>query len=204
MGDFGEGLLKTSGIKPGAKKLSVSVKGDWKTSAAAFGAVLGKATGLQRLEISNVGKVVLDLRADVEQLDQYSGKELGPPAAAFIAAALNPFMRNLQFLDLSNNDLKAEGIEALSGGLAANKTLTHLSLTNNDIKAAGGRAIAKALKANTTLETVSIDTFELPIKQLKGTKPVETLDLSRKELTNPSAIVISRLIENNLVLTSLN
>lgn len=44
----------------------------------------------------------------------------------------------------------------------------------------------------------------LPVKQLKGTEPVETLDLSNKSLGFVSGIAIAKLIEGNAVLTDLN
>ena len=49
---------------------------------------------------------------------------------------------------------------------------------------------------------MNIDGFALPIKKLKGTEPVETLDLSFKELGPNSAIMIASLIGANSSLTS--
>ena len=51
---------------------------------------------------------------------------------------------------------------------------------------------------------VNLDGFALPIKKLKGTEPVETLNLSRKGLGVLSAIVIAKLIEFNAVLKKLS
>jgi len=51
---------------------------------------------------------------------------------------------------------------------------------------------------------VNIDGFALPIKQLKGTEPVESLNFSSKELGPASAIVIASLIGANPSLTRLN
>ena len=48
---------------------------------------------------------------------------------------------------------------------------------------------------------MNIDGFALPIKKLKGTEPVETLDFSSKGLGPASAIVISSLISANASLT---
>ena len=48
-----------------------------------------------------------------------------------------------------------------------------------------------------------MDGFALPVKNLKGTDPVETLDLSRKSLCVASAVVIASLIGANGALTSL-
>ena len=51
---------------------------------------------------------------------------------------------------------------------------------------------------------VNLDGYALPIKKLKGTEPVKSLDLSGKKLGVASAIVIASLISVNGGLTSLN
>ena len=48
---------------------------------------------------------------------------------------------------------------------------------------------------------MNLDGFALPVKKLKGTDPVETLDLSSKGLGVSSAIVIASLIGVNGSLT---
>ena len=50
---------------------------------------------------------------------------------------------------------------------------------------------------------VNLDGFALPIKKLKGTDPVESLDFSHKRLGRASAIVIASLIGDNASLTRL-
>ena len=51
---------------------------------------------------------------------------------------------------------------------------------------------------------VNLDGYALPIKKLKGTEPVESLDLSGKNLHVASAIVIASLISVNGALTSID
>ena len=51
---------------------------------------------------------------------------------------------------------------------------------------------------------MNLDGYALPIKKLKGTEPVESLDLSGKNLGVASAIVIASLISVNGALTSIN
>jgi Ran GTPase-activating protein (RanGAP) involved in mRNA processing and transport len=51
---------------------------------------------------------------------------------------------------------------------------------------------------------VNLDGHALPIKKLKGTEPVELLDLSNKRLGVASAIVIASLIGVNGGLTALD
>ena len=51
---------------------------------------------------------------------------------------------------------------------------------------------------------MNLDGYALPIKKLKGTEPVESLDLSHKGLGVASAIVIASLICDNASLTRLD
>lgn len=51
---------------------------------------------------------------------------------------------------------------------------------------------------------VTLDGYKLPIKKLKGTEPVESLNLSRKGLCVASAIVIASLIRDNGSMTDLD
>jgi hypothetical protein len=51
---------------------------------------------------------------------------------------------------------------------------------------------------------VNFDGYALPIKKLKGTEPVESLDLSGKKLGVASTIVIASLISGNSGLTSID
>jgi len=51
---------------------------------------------------------------------------------------------------------------------------------------------------------VNLDGFALPVKKLKGTDPIETLDLSSKNLGFSSAVVIASLIGVNGALTVTN
>ena len=58
--------------------------------------------------------------------------------------------------------------------------------------------------AQVNLDGVNLDGFALPVKKLKGTDPVETLNLSGKKLGVASAVVIASLIGVNGGLTSLD
>ncbi len=51
---------------------------------------------------------------------------------------------------------------------------------------------------------MNLDGFALPVKKLKGTDPVEMLDLSGMNLGVASAVVIASLISVNGGLTSIN
>jgi hypothetical protein len=50
---------------------------------------------------------------------------------------------------------------------------------------------------------VKLDGYALPVKKLKGTDPVETLDLSGKILGVASVVVIASLISVNGALTKI-
>ena len=50
---------------------------------------------------------------------------------------------------------------------------------------------------------MNLDGYALPIKKLKGTEPVESLDLSHKGLGVASAIVIASLIVDNPSVTKI-
>jgi hypothetical protein len=53
------------------------------------------------------------------------------------------------------------------------------------------------------LETLNLDGHPLPVKDLKGIKQVELIDLSEKKLGIASAVVIASLVSYNIVTTSL-
>ena len=59
------------------------------------------------------------------------------------------------------------------------------------------------LTACTLRVQVNLDGYALPIKKLKGTEPVESLDLSGKQLGVASTIVIASLICVNGSLTEM-
>ena len=61
-----------------------------------------------------------------------------------------------------------------------------------------------ALTARDSGAQVNLDGFALPVKKLKGTEPVDTLDLSDKNLKVASAVVIASLIGVNGSLTKID
>ena len=104
----------------------------------------------------------------------------------------------------------ASGIIALAENLKGNSVLTTLNLApflmdSSRIGLEGGRAIADALEVNLVLSKLTMEGLaELSIPQLRGTEPVEALDLSRTGLGVASGIVIAKLLEGNTVLQELN
>eukprot|EP00900_Chrysochromulina_parva_P016438 jgi/Chrpa1/24796/Chrysochromulina_OHIO_Genome00025720-RA len=154
-----------------------------------------------------------------------SENRIGPVGAKSVAAMV-AVTGGLTSLDLSSNqlcgldyigrgDYTAEGITAIADAMRVNGALTSLDLSSNQLcgldlyghgayTAEGITAIADALRVNGALTEVSLDGFALPVKKLKGTDPVETLDLSGKNLGVASAVVIASLISVNGALTSLD
>ena len=132
-----------------------------------------------------------------------SENKLGPEGGVAVAEALK-VNGSLTALRLGDNAIGDEGATALGAALTVNSSLTSLDIHWNKIGAKGGRAIAEALRVNNSLTEINLDNFALPVKKLKGTDPVESLDLSQKGLAVASAIVIASLIGANGSLTSLN
>jgi len=70
--------------------------------------------------------------------------------------------------------------------------------------AGSAMVVAACISKNAVLKTLNVDGHPLPIDELKGATPSESLDLSDKELGVASAIIIGACIKGNRTLTSLN
>ena len=100
------------------------------------------------------------------------------------------------------------------------------SLEDNRVGADGAKALSEALESNSALQTLkyaaahpfpdcqhpltpglsligSLDRHPLEIMKLRGTEPVDSIDLSGKGLTVLSGIVIASLISTNSATKSL-
>ena len=85
------------------------------------------------------------------------------------------------------------------------ESLTKLDLEGKGLGVPEAMVLADVLRSVCTSVTeVNLDGYPLPIKQLKGTEPTESIDLSSRHLGFVSAIVIASLIEGNAVLTTLD
>eukprot|EP00966_Prymnesium_polylepis_P088859 2056179-Prymnesium_polylepis.1 len=78
-----------------------------------------------------------------------------------------------------------------------------LTLVYESIGDAGAIVLAELIKVSGALAELSLDGFTLNILELRGTKPVTSLDLSNKGLGSLSAIVIGKMLEVNGALTEL-
>jgi len=136
------------------------------------------------------------------------GNQIGDGGFQRIGEALkkNPVLTSL---DLYDNNIGPEGAKHISEGLKSNTVLTTLILGGHPysnagkIGAEGAMHIAEAIKNNKALTSLTLDGHALPILELKGVSPVETIELQGKGLTHLSGIVIASCISSNLVLKSL-
>ena len=112
-------------------------------------------------------------------------------------------MTILSSLNLKANYIGTKGAKVIAKALRVNSSLTRLNLCQNQIGDEGAKAIGAALAVNGSLAELNFDGFPLPVKELKGTKPVKFLDLSSKALGRNSAVVIAALIGANDSLTKL-
>jgi hypothetical protein len=136
--------------------------------------------------------------------------------------------------DWGKGTYTAEGLTVIADALRVNGGLTSINLSGNNltnygIDMTGLKELVPALGVNGALTEVrwpsvfgpqivtcseltacalciqvNLDGYALPIKKLKGTEPVESLDLSNKRLGVASAIVIASLIGVNGALTEVH
>ncbi|EOD30779.1 hypothetical protein EMIHUDRAFT_113049 [Emiliania huxleyi CCMP1516] len=143
-------------------------------------------------------------RNEVQTNLNLAGCNIGDESAKAIGSAL-AVNNVLKSLSLPFNRISAAGAAAIAEALRGNEVLTSLDVGDNKIGPTGATAIAEALRVNEVLTQLILDGHELDLPKLRGTDPVESLDLSRKglELGPASAIVIASLIAGNEVLTEL-
>jgi len=112
-------------------------------------------------------------------------------------------------------NLKGRGIETAAAAILAvavshNKVLHSIDLSDNPITdvsqytgdkpksdTKGLLALAKAVQMSPSVEAITLEGGTLPVDQLKGTKKVRVLDLSRKNLSFVSATFMGTLVSGN-------
>lgn len=82
--------------------------------------------------------------------------------------------------------------------------LTSLNLGSFPFDTEEAILLGRALKESETMLTLTLGSFALPVKALKGVEPVTTLDFSRQGVGNAAPTMIAMLIEGNATLTSLD
>ena len=80
-----------------------------------------------------------------------------------------------------------------------------VDISDNGLTGADVASLATDLQESTVLTSITFDRGSpLPVKQLKGTEPIDDLDLSHRHLGALSGVGIAKLIAPNEALTSLN
>jgi len=169
-------LTTLCGLKPGQKEANFA---GWGLTAQVAKLLAPEVVASDTMEEVNLDGFALPVKAikgtkAVQDL-QFNGKRLGTPSTVVIGALV-----------------------------AVNTSLMSLKLLHNHIGTAGAKPLAAALLVNNSLVEVNLDGFALPVKELKGTEPVDSLNFSGQELNVASAVVIGALVGVNASITSLN
>ncbi|KAJ1567835.1 hypothetical protein HK096_008504, partial [Nowakowskiella sp. JEL0078] len=116
-------------------------------------------------------------------------KDLDSEEIEPISAALQSPSSIVQYLDLSNNNLKNIGTQALSPGINFNSNLQILDLRFNSISYIGAKAIAELLMKNTTLKALFLGNNKIGYE---GAKFISA------SLSQNSTLQFLELSENNI------
>jgi len=110
---------------------------------------------------------------------------------------------NMAGRDIDGRDLGLTEARVLAGLIPVSGSLTQINLCGIYLKE-GAEALAPAIRDSHSLNSVILEKRHgsggcpLPVKQLKGTDPVASINLSGKGLGMLSAIVIAELIKSNV------
>lgn len=108
-----------------------------------------RLSGAAAEEIANI------LRYDACVRLKASWNAFGVRGARAIGAQL-PASKTLELVDLSANQLGAEGVALLCDGLKDNISVKSLNVGFNEMRVAGAQAVSRMLKVNRTLEIINI------------------------------------------------
>ncbi|XP_066024874.1 NLR family CARD domain-containing protein 3-like isoform X2 [Pocillopora verrucosa] len=118
---------------------------------------------------------------------------------------------NLTNLDLRDNGISAAGATCIAEAIKVNKTLTNLDLRDNGISAAGATCIAEAIKVNKTLTNlylcgngISAAGATCIAEAMKVNKTLTNLDLSWNGISDAGATCIAEAMKVNKTLTNLD
>lgn len=128
---------------------------------------------------------------------------IGPLACQHLGEALE-VNGALGTLRLGHNSFGLTGAKALAAVLRADNVLQVLDLTGNDIGIEGTEALAKAVKDNWILSYLRIDTFPLPVQDLRGSEDTTTIDYSYHDLCMYDVVFITQLLKQNKIVTHLD
>ena len=121
-------------------------------------------------------------------------------------------LKNITYLNLSNNELHDDDIKLISDYLKDNKSIIILLLNGNNISSSGGFYISDFLSKNKTLEELYLSHNNLNENGLStlinilmnNNSTLKNLDLSYNKLTRSEFILIGQYISNNLNLKYLD
>jgi Ran GTPase-activating protein (RanGAP) involved in mRNA processing and transport len=137
----------------------------------------------------------------------YSDEGLRPADVMLLAPEIS-VMASLTSVNLSENKLGPQGAKALAPALRDSPSMTEVRAAL--VKPSRHASLHHLFHTNVrTCDLVfafqvNLDGFPLPIKKLKGTDPVASLDFSRKSLESASAVVIASLIRDNASVTQID
>ena len=151
----------------------------------------------------------LDLTANLlsGHHDDDSDDEDGPHFMAddsgiFALAEALKVNRSLTCLDISCNEIGAEGGVAIAEALVVNSSLTSLDLQANNIGAKGGVAIAEALKANGSLRSLNLATNNIGqeggaaiAKALKVNSSLTSIDVGGNKITKEAVLALVKVFK---------
>ncbi|KAF9342197.1 hypothetical protein BGX26_008085, partial [Mortierella sp. AD094] len=117
----------------------------------------------------------------------------------------------LTTLNLQNNSIESNGVQALSEALKTNSTLTTLNLERNSIGDSGAQVLSEALKTNSTLTTLNLGGNSIWFKgffalseALKSNPTLTSLELRGNKIGDKAAQALSEARKANSTLTTLN
>jgi hypothetical protein len=157
---------------------------------------------LQKLMRSKPNLVSLCGIADNATEADLSGLNMDADDAAILASEL-PDKGALLVLSLESNYLMASGGEALAKGLKGNHVITELNIASNYLNEdeeegqdmSGIIALCGVIKDMGAISTVTVNTFPLPIQEIKSKTE---LDFSNKGLKVEDVIIIAALLPLNV------
>ena len=149
---------------------------------------------------------ITDLNLSDNSIGVDGGKAIGLAVQASAVRVLN--LNENQICGLSRfsqekGSYSADGLTVLSQGLQGS-AVTSLDLGKNCLGAVGAHTIAAALPG-TAITRLTVDLAgPLPIGELRGTIPTDSINLTRRSLDVASAVVIASCIKENGLLKRLD
>ena len=154
--------------------------------------------------VAGQGELVLKPPSESE-MQERGDRSRGNRGLMSLLAGVFRFNSSIRKLQLSNTGLDSDSLAFFTTALKENSSLEELDVSGNDITAEGIQKLAEAAFGHPTLVSVKIDGTALPVAQLRGIKGSEnTLDVGSWSLGPLSGVFIGTLARNNRSMHSLN